>query len=100
MQRAASGIGLLIQSAKDATLERLTKRTQTARSCRPSVVSRRARCQSLSEFVRPRSLLNHQLWRWPMTREEFHGKWTARRAEWDKLGVMLSAGKLFEEFIA
>src|SRR2546422_5422438 len=33
---------LLIQSAKGATLERLTKRTRTARSCRPSVVSRRA----------------------------------------------------------
>src|SRR5438034_5110721 len=32
----------LIQSAKGATLERLTKRTRTARSCRPSVVSRRA----------------------------------------------------------
>src|SRR5205814_9119376 len=29
--------GTLIQSAKNATLERLTKRTRTARSCRPSV---------------------------------------------------------------
>ena len=27
-------------------------------------------------------------------------KWSARRAEWDKLGVLLSAAKLCEEFIA
>src|SRR5881296_4064716 len=91
---------LLIQSAKTATLQRLTKRTRTARSCRPSVVSCRAGCSSLSEFVRPRSLLNHQQWRWPMTREEFRAKWTARRAEWDKMGVMLNGAKICEEFIA
>ena len=35
-----------------------------------------------------------------MTREEFRAKWSARRAEWEKLGVLLSAGKLCEEFIA
>src|SRR5207245_4787167 len=91
---------ILIPSAKNATQERLTKRTRTARSCRPSVVSRRARRQSLSEFVRPRSLLNHQQWRWPMTREEFRAKWTARRAEWDKMGVMLNGAKICKEFIA
>lgn len=34
-----------------------------------------------------------------MTREEFHAKWAARRAEWEKLGVLLSAAKLCEEFI-
>ncbi len=34
-----------------------------------------------------------------MTREEFRAKWSARRAEWEKLGVLLSAGKLCEEFI-
>src|SRR6266849_1724644 len=93
-----SDLVYLIQSAENPTLERLTKRTRTARSCRPSVVSRRARCQSLSEFVRPRSLLNHQQWRWPMTREEFRAKWSARRAEWEKLGVLLSAAKLCDEF--
>jgi len=35
-----------------------------------------------------------------MTREEFRAKWTARRAEWDKMGVMLSGPKICEEFIA
>jgi predicted DNA-binding transcriptional regulator AlpA len=35
-----------------------------------------------------------------MTREEFRAKWCARRTEWEKLGVMLSAAKLCEEFIA
>src|SRR2546421_248830 len=51
-------------------------------------------------FVRPRSLLNHQQWRWPMTREEFHAKWAARRAEWEKLGALVSGAKMCEEFIA
>ena len=27
-----------------------------------------------------------------MTREEFRAKWSPRRAEWEKLGVLLSAG--------
>jgi len=35
-----------------------------------------------------------------MTREEFRAKWSARRAEWEKLGVLLSAAKLCEELIA
>jgi hypothetical protein len=35
-----------------------------------------------------------------MTREEFRAKWSARRAEWEKLGVLLNAAKLYEEFIA
>jgi hypothetical protein len=35
-----------------------------------------------------------------MTREEFHAKWAARRAEWDKMGVMLNGAKICEEFIA
>jgi len=35
-----------------------------------------------------------------MTREEFRAKWNARRAEWEKLGVLLSAAKLCEELIA
>jgi hypothetical protein len=35
-----------------------------------------------------------------MTREEFRAKWSARRIEWEKLGVLLSAAKLCEEFIA
>jgi predicted DNA-binding transcriptional regulator AlpA len=35
-----------------------------------------------------------------MTREEFRAKWSVRRAEWEKLGVMLNAAKLCEEFIA
>ncbi len=34
-----------------------------------------------------------------MTREEFRAKWSARRAEWEKLGVLLSAATLCEEFI-
>jgi len=35
-----------------------------------------------------------------MTREEFRAKWSARRAEWEKLGVVVSGAKLCEEFIA
>ncbi len=35
-----------------------------------------------------------------MTREEFRAKWSIRRAEWDKLGVLLNAAKLCDEFIA
>jgi hypothetical protein len=35
-----------------------------------------------------------------MTREEFRAKWSARRAEWEKLGVMLSGAKLCEELTA
>jgi hypothetical protein len=35
-----------------------------------------------------------------MTREEFRAKWSARRVDWEKLGVLLSAAKLCEEFIA
>jgi len=35
-----------------------------------------------------------------MTREEFRAKWSARRTEWEKLGVLSSAAKLCEEFIA
>src|SRR2546426_12505904 len=35
-----------------------------------------------------------------MTREEFRTKWTARRTEWEKLGVSLSGAKICEEFIA
>ena len=35
-----------------------------------------------------------------MTREEFRAKWSARRVEWEKLGVLLSGAKLCEEFIA
>lgn len=35
-----------------------------------------------------------------MTREEFRAKWSSRRAEWEKLGVFLSAAKLCEELIA
>ena len=34
-----------------------------------------------------------------MTREEFRAKWTARRAEWERLGVMVSGAKICEEFI-
>jgi len=34
-----------------------------------------------------------------MTREEFRAKWSARRSEWEKLGVLLSAAKLCEEFV-
>jgi len=35
-----------------------------------------------------------------MTREEFRAKWSARRAEWEKLGVLVSGAKICEEFIA
>ena len=35
-----------------------------------------------------------------MTREEFRGKWTARRAEWEKLGVTVSGAKLAEEIVS
>ena len=35
-----------------------------------------------------------------MTREEFRAKWNARRTEWEKFGVLLSAAKLCEEFVA
>ena len=35
-----------------------------------------------------------------MTREEFRGKWSTRRAEWEKLGVIVSGAKMCEEFIA
>src|SRR2546427_72499 len=35
-----------------------------------------------------------------MTREEFHAKWAARRAEWEKLGALVSDAKMCEEFIA
>src|SRR2546426_11360715 len=53
-----------------------------------------------SSLLNPRSLPNQQPSRWPMTREEFRAKWSARRAEWEKLGVLLSAAKLCEEFTA
>src|SRR5437667_8344887 len=35
-----------------------------------------------------------------MTREEFRAKWTARRAEWEKLEVSVSGAKICEEFVA
>jgi len=35
-----------------------------------------------------------------MTREEFRAKWSTRRIEWENLGVLLTAAKLCEEFIA
>ena len=35
-----------------------------------------------------------------MTREEFRAKWSARRVEWEKLGVLLSAAKLCDELVA
>ena len=35
-----------------------------------------------------------------MTREEFHAKWAARRAEWEKLGALVSGARMCEEFIA
>lgn len=35
-----------------------------------------------------------------MTREEFRAKWSARHTEWERLGVLLSAARLCEEFIA
>jgi len=34
-----------------------------------------------------------------MTREEFRAKWSARRAEWEKLGVLVSGAKMCEAFI-
>src|SRR6266705_6314106 len=48
----------------------------------------------------PGHFSNHQRWRWPMTREEFRAKWSARRAEWEKPGVSVSGAKICEEFIA
>jgi hypothetical protein len=35
-----------------------------------------------------------------MTREEFRAKWSPRRSEWEKLGVVVSGAKMYEEFIA
>ncbi len=35
-----------------------------------------------------------------MTREEFRAKWSTRRVEWEKLGVLVSGANLCEEFIA
>ncbi len=35
-----------------------------------------------------------------MTREEFRAKWSARRVEWEKLGVVVSGAKMCDEFIA
>ena len=35
-----------------------------------------------------------------MTREEFRAKWSTRRAEWEKLGVLVGGAKICEEFIA
>jgi hypothetical protein len=35
-----------------------------------------------------------------MTREEFRAKWSARRTEWEKLGVTFSGAKICEEFTA
>lgn len=35
-----------------------------------------------------------------MTREEFRAKWSTRRAEWEKLGVLVSGAKICEEYIA
>ncbi len=35
-----------------------------------------------------------------MTREEFRAKWSARRAEWEKLGVLVCGANICEEFIA
>ncbi len=35
-----------------------------------------------------------------MTREDFRAKWSARRAEWEKLGVLVSGAKVCEEFVA
>jgi predicted DNA-binding transcriptional regulator AlpA len=34
-----------------------------------------------------------------MTREEFRAKWSARRAEWEKFGVLVSGARMCEEFI-
>jgi hypothetical protein len=35
-----------------------------------------------------------------MTREEFQTKWSARRAEWEKLGAAVSGAKVCEEIVA
>jgi len=35
-----------------------------------------------------------------MTREDLRAKWTARRAEWEKLGVVVNGARMCEEFIA
>ncbi len=35
-----------------------------------------------------------------MTREEFRAKWSARRAEWEKLAALVSGAKMCEEVIA
>ena len=35
-----------------------------------------------------------------MTREEFRAKWSIRRAECEKLGVLVSGAKVCEEFMA
>ncbi len=35
-----------------------------------------------------------------MTREEFRAKWSARRAEWERLSVMVNGAKMCEEFVA
>src|SRR5438445_13362894 len=35
-----------------------------------------------------------------MTREEFRAKWTARRAEWEKLGATVSGAKVAEEIVS
>src|SRR2546430_14522068 len=53
-----------------------------------------------SSLLNPRSLANQKPSRWPMTREEFRAKWNARRSEWEKLGVLVNAAKLCEEFTA
>src|SRR3989449_8082049 len=34
-----------------------------------------------------------------MTREEFRAKWTARRAEWEKLAVLVGGARICDEFI-
>src|SRR5260370_9024328 len=91
---------LLIQSGDSLVKQGLTKRTRTARSCRPVVTSRGVGCSSLSEFVRPSSLLNDQQWRRPMPPEEFRAKWSTRRVEWEKLGVWVRGATSGEPFIA
>ena len=35
-----------------------------------------------------------------MTREDLRAKWNARRAEWEKLGVVVNGARMCEEFIA
>ena len=35
-----------------------------------------------------------------MAREEFRAKWSARRAEWEKLGVTVNGANMCEEFLA